>query len=244
MDLKEADQANPQRHPWETARLEAVRRIITSSCFEGMKVLDIGCGDAFAVRGLFADIPGRNITAVDTNLTDAWIERLSRSTDGITFRRTIPESSRFELILLLDVMEHVEDDRRFLADIVERHLGAKGRVMITVPAFQSLFSTHDRALGHYRRYRLPELVQTASACGLEVRRSGYLFSSLLLPKLLLFKVLKTNDGSQGVGQWRRGAWITFLAERALRLDNALLTAAARIGIKIPGLTAWALCEKP
>lgn len=243
MDLREADQANPQRHPWETARLKAVRGIIAPSCFEGMTVLDLGCGDAFAARGLFADVPGRSITAVDTSLTDAWIERLSRSSDGITFRRTIPKSSRFDMVLLLDVMEHVDDDRRFLAEIVERHLGPKGRVMITVPAFQSLFSAHDRALGHYRRYRLPGLVQVASACGLEVRHSGYLFFSLLLPKLLLFKVLRTNNGCDGVGQWRRGAWITFLVEMALRLDNALLTAAARIGIKIPGLTAWVLCEK-
>ncbi|WP_136515412.1 class I SAM-dependent methyltransferase [Geomonas edaphica] len=243
MDLREADQANPQRHPWETARLRAVRRIIAPSCFKGMTILDIGCGDAFAARGLFADIPGRSITAVDTSLTDAWIERLSGSSNGITFRRTLPESSVFDMVLLLDVMEHVEDDRQFLAKIVEHHLGPKGRMMITVPAFQSLFSAHDRALGHYRRYRLPGLVQVASACGLKVQGSGYLFSSLLLPKLLLFKVLRMNDGSEGVGQWRRGAWITFLVEKTLRLDNALLTAAARIGIKIPGLTAWVLCEK-
>lgn len=243
MDLKEADQENTQRHPWETARLKALRGIIASSCFDGMKVLDIGCGDAFVARGLFTGIARRSITAVDTNLTREWIERLSRCTDGITFRRTLPDPSPFDMVLLLDVMEHVDNDRRFLRGIVDRHLGARGAVMITVPAFQSLFSAHDRALGHYRRYRLQELVQVAGDCGLKVRRSGYLFSSLLLPKLLLFKMLRTSDGSEGVGQWRRGPLVTSLVEKALNLDNALLTAAARIGITIPGLTAWVLCEK-
>lgn len=243
MDLKEADKGNPQRHPWETARLRALRNILSPTFLEGMKILDIGCGDGFVVKHLFRGIGKREITAVDTNLSDEWISQLSCADTGITFQRDMPGQGSFDTALLLDVLEHVEDDRSLLRDIASRYLSTQGIVMITVPAFQSIYSEHDAFLGHYRRYSLQQLVQLVTACGLEVRRSGYLFSSLLLPKLVLYKLLKSRGCADGIGQWRRGRWLTSLVERALDLDNMVLLAAGRLGIKIPGLTVWVLCEK-
>lgn len=243
MDLKEADKGNSKRHPWETARLRALQNILSPTLFEGMKILDIGCGDGFVATHLFSGIQKREITAVDTNLSDEWISQLSHAHSGITFQREMPGQGSFDTILLLDVLEHVEDDRSLLGDIVSRYLAKEGTVMITVPAFQSIFSGHDVFLGHYRRYSLDQLVLLAEACGLKVRSSGYLFASLLLPKFVLYKLLGSRDCSDGVGQWRRGRWLTLLVERALDLDNFVLSAAGRLGIKIPGLTGWVLCEK-
>ncbi len=53
---------------------------------------------------------------------------------------------------MLDVIEHVEDDVGFVRDVVDGSLAPGGWVLVSVPAYQSLFSSHDRALKHFRRY--------------------------------------------------------------------------------------------
>ncbi|MBU5612472.1 class I SAM-dependent methyltransferase [Geomonas sp. Red51] len=243
MDLKEAQAGQHTRHPWETARVEALRDILSEHLTAGMRILDIGCGDGFVAETLFRDVAGRAITAVDSNLSPRQLAEFAATKAGITFRKELPEEGGFDLVLLLDVLEHIEDDGPFLHGVVRRHLAPAGLVLITVPAFQGIFSGHDVFLGHYRRYSLPQLVRVAEAAGLTVRRSGYLFASLLLPKLVLFKLLKAADASEGVGGWRGGALITSMLHLALKLDNKMLFAAGRLGLKIPGLTGWVLCEK-
>ncbi|WP_263630532.1 class I SAM-dependent methyltransferase [Geomonas agri] len=217
--------------------------ILSDFLTPGMRVLDIGCGDGFIAESLGKEIPGLKITAVDTNLSDQQIAEFSATKGGIDFRKELPDESSFDLVLLLDVMEHVQTDHSFLAGIVERHVAGKGLVLITVPAFQAIFSGHDYFLGHYRRYSLPQLLRVVEEAGLTSRRCGYLFFSLLLPKLVLFKVLKSADSSEGVGHWRKGPLLTSLIHLALKLDNKILLAAGRLGIKIPGLTGWVLCDK-
>jgi len=242
MDLKELNDVNIRRHPWETARLKAVQRILAPFSCEKIKVLDVGCGDGFVSRGLFSKLQEKEITAIDMHFSDEMIQRLAGS-DNIRYRRELPDEGFFDLILLLDVLEHVADDREFLANLVSKHLSPGGKMLITVPAFQSLYSCHDTFLGHFRRYRLPGLVAVATASRLTTISSGYLFLTLLLPKLVLFKFLDAGKGSDGVGRWRRGRIVTKFCEFMLTIDNSILLAASRIGIRLPGLTGWVLCEK-
>lgn len=244
MDLKEFTHSHAPRHPWETSRLTAVRRILAPHAREGIRVLDVGCGDGFIARNLFSDLATKEITAVDIHLSDELMGELSRCGPGVEYRRELPEHGQYDLILLLDVLEHLEDDRGFLAGLAARHLAPGGTVLITVPAFQALFSRHDTFLGHYRRYTLGELVRTARGVDLGIIGSGYLFFSLLLPKLILFKLLTRGTETTEAGQWHRGRVATQLCEGALNLDNRLLLAASRLGMNIPGLTGWVLCQKP
>jgi hypothetical protein len=203
----------------------------------------VGCGDGFISRGLFDPLRKKAVTAVDINLTDEWIRGLSELARGIRFQRDMPLDGSYDLIMLLDVIEHVEFDKYFLTDIVTRYSGSKGRVLITVPAFQSIYGRHDAFLGHYRRYNLKGLLGLTTACGLTPLSSGYLFSSLLLPKLVLYKLLGTGKETDGAGNWNRGGFVTGLIENILNIDNSLLISASRLGIRIPGLTGWVLCEK-
>ncbi|QXE88272.1 class I SAM-dependent methyltransferase [Geomonas nitrogeniifigens] len=243
MDLKEAQAGHQKRHPWETSRLDALRDILSGHLAEGVRVLDVGCGDGFVAETLFKDNAVRSITAVDCNLSEEQLGAFAARKTGISFRKELPDEGNFDLVLLLDVLEHIEKDGAFLKDVVNRHLASKGLVLITVPAFQALFSEHDAFLGHYRRYSLSQLLRLVEGAGLKVRRSGYLFSSLLLPMLVLFKLFGSAASSEGVGRWGRGALLTSLIHQALKLDNKMLLAAGRFGIKIPGLTGWVLCEK-
>ena len=243
MDLKEARAGNRNRHPWETSRVDALQQILSDFLTLGMRVLDVGCGDGFVAETLCQEIPGLKITAVDTNLSDQQLGEFAATKAGISFRKELPDEGEFNLVLLLDVMEHVEKDVAFLKGIADRHLAGKGSALITVPAFQAIFSGHDVFLGHYRRYSLAQLLRVVEAAGLKPRRCGYLFFSLLLAKLVLLKLMKPADCSHGVGHWRRGVLVTSLVHLALKLDNKILLAAGRLGVKIPGLTGWVLCEK-
>ena len=243
MDLKEFTRTHAKRHPWEIARLKALQKILGPLMYEGITALDVGCGDGFISGNIFNRLQNKSITAVDINLTEELISELGNLAEGMIYCREIPEQGRYDLILLLDVLEHVQADQKFLTDIVDSHASQDGKIVITVPAFQAMYGRHDLFLGHYRRYNLKELVALTTSCGLKVLSSGYLFSTLLLPKFVLYKLLNIVREWGGVGNWHRGEAITRVIGKVLDSDNSLLLSASRFGIKIPGLTGWVLCEK-
>lgn len=84
---------------------------------------------------------------------------------------------------LFDVLEHIEDDHGFLADLA-RSLRDEGRLYITVPAFGWLWSEHDEQVGHYRRYTLRALRNLLRETGYEVEHACYLFAALAAPIVL------------------------------------------------------------
>lgn len=80
----------------------------------------------------------------------------------------------------LDVLEHVEDDNRFLSSIYDK-MPKGGRLILTVPAFMSLWSSEDVKLGHYRRYKRTDLRNQLESNGFCVLYSNYFFSFLYIP---------------------------------------------------------------
>jgi len=249
MDLKELKEEPQARHPWETSHAVALKSILKGTIKSPMRVLDLGCGDGYASREIFRGTGVDGITGVDTNLTGELAARLSKEGDGMRFLTRLPKDGRtYDLILLLDVVEHIEDDAAFLSGVVRERLAEDGRIMVTVPAFNSLFSSHDTFLGHYRRYSLGELTSLVKKAGFRPVRSGYLYTSLLLPRFASVCVEKLAGGRRkpapkGVGNWAHGAFFTLMVEAFLRADNAFSLMAGRLGIRLPGLTGWVLCEK-
>ena len=84
----------------------------------------------------------------------------------------------------LDVLEHVEDDNHFLSSIYDR-MPKDGRIILTVPAFMSLWSSEDVKLGHFRRYKRMDLCNQLESNGLRVLYSNYFFSFLYIPIWLI-----------------------------------------------------------
>lgn len=96
------------------------------------------------------------------------------------------DDGTFDLICLLDVLEHIKDDRAALARSA-RLLNASGRLLVTVPAYAWLWSAHDDAHHHHRRYTVDTLRQRAREARLGICRLGY-FNSLLFPAIAAARI--------------------------------------------------------
>ena len=96
-------------------------------------------------------------------------------------------TGRFDLAVSLDVFEHVADDIAAMAD-VRRVLRPGGRLIATVPALRWLWSEHDEALHHHRRYHLAEFRCRLEAAGFRIRRLSY-YNTLLLPPIAAVRML-------------------------------------------------------
>lgn len=256
MDIKETGLPSARRHPWEVAKARAITRILRpllGGSKEPVRTLDVGCGDGFIAQNVFGPEGAFRgiVDGVDTSLT---MERLASMAPlpGFRYHSTFDDiaGKRFELVLALDVLEHQEDDAEFLAEIFSQWLSPGGMALFTVPAFNSLFSDHDRFLGHYRRYSLGELEGALGHVSCRIIAKGYLFSSLLPVRAISLTTERIIgrerglDTQKGIGSWRGGPLASSLIAGALDIDNAALLWLAGRGIFPPGLSAWALCEKP
>jgi hypothetical protein len=189
------------------------------------------------------------VTCLDPNYREADLRAYAAAArPGVTFTRELPDR-RFDLVMLLDVIEHVADDREFLGGLVAQCLAPGGLVLVSVPAWQMLFSEHDLALKHYRRYSPGACLELLEDEGLTPIRSGGLFHSLLVARL--FTVVRERfekrlgrkpAAPDNLGAWRGGPLLSSALERALALDNALTHRLTRAGFELPGLSVWALCR--
>jgi hypothetical protein len=100
-------------------------------------------------------------------------------------------------------------------------------------------------LKHVRRYSLGELQQLLAANGLQIKKSGYLFASLLLPRTLtaLKEALVRPKPREEVGltDFNAPLWLARALHRILAFDNRLCLWSGQHGLTLPGLSAWALC---
>jgi len=147
-------------------------------------ILDVGAGSGVFSR-LLLDAGAIEATCVDPAYATERQER--HHGKPINFLRQV-EHSAADLVLMMDVLEHVDDDAgllRHYADLVERGTP----ILITVPAFQSLWSGHDVFLEHKRRYRLPEVLALARRAGLQPVKASYFFG-LIFPLAALIRWLQ------------------------------------------------------
>ena len=250
MDLRETRPTPVNRHPWELARVKALRTVAQTYgvLSPGMRVLDLGCGDGFLIETLCPKSTAA-IDAVDIHLSAEQLAAFAHERPRLQFHNSDQSlaDSPYDLITMFDVLEHIEDDVAFLRETMARFASPGTHFFLTVPAFQALFSAHDTFLQHHRRYSRRGFEQVLGRAGLRIVSSGYLFG-LLLPvrglAVLREKVLARPDAEPGIGHWRHGRFLTLIIKALLDADNLLLVWLGRMGIRLPGLTVWAICETP
>jgi hypothetical protein len=190
MDLRELENVNPWRHWYYIAKASAILRLLPSDKTIFHEVTDVGAGSTFFSQYLSKYMPASKFVCVDPNYSTP----SKKISDNIILLQEF-NGRGTDLFLFMDVLEHVENDLALLVQYIENaKVGAK--VLITVPAFMSLWSNHDVYLGHFRRYRRAELEELVISAGLQIESSHYLFSSLLPVVFLLRRFgFKKKNGS-------------------------------------------------
>ena len=250
MDILEITQ-NTSRHPWEIARANSYIKILEKTSLKGtqLNVLDIGCGDAYILSKLGERFTINSYDGLDTSLSESQIRTMSKPDENIKFfnRPELLNNRHHNLILLLDVIEHISDDRAFLEEIINTYMADNTYMLLSVPAFNFLFNSHDEFLGHYRRYTLSALKKIIFTNQLVCLFSGYAFFSLLPIRMVSSgyeRIVKRRlVTKKGIGNWKQGRLITKIIETILTIDNDIAFKLNKMAIILPGLTAWALCKK-
>ena len=239
MDLSERA-GGSRRHPWERARARFfVDRIAQAPAVGGaVRILDVGAGDAYLAEVLLARLPDAQVVCWDAAYSDDDLARLGNA--RLTAVRERP-AGVFDVLLLLDVLEHVDDDLGLLRETLPL-LRPGGVVLVSVPAWPVLFSRHDEQLRHLRRYTPATLLELLRRAGVDILGAGGLFASLVLPRLatVLWERVRPGTGVTGVGAWQGGDLVTSLVEAGLRADAGLGRRLAQVGLSLPGLSCWAI----
>ena len=252
MDLREAQEEGAARHPWEVARFRFFEEVLhrATTAGEPLKVLDVGSGDSWFARSLLPGLPaGSSIECWDAEYTERDLAQTFAGAAASGVKRTAKKpDTRADVLLLLDVLEHVENDFAFLDTLVRDNTHAGSIVLVSVPAWNGLFTAHDTQLKHFRRYSPESAADLIRRCGLSIEEQGGLFHSLLAPRGVskAVEVARAALGLPAVmpntAAWNGGALVTKLVSSALAVDNRASHLAARHGVQVPGLSWWARCK--
>jgi len=153
-----------QRHWWYAGRRGVVRRELAG--VQPGRALDVGCGpggNSDVLRRL-----GWHVTALDYSPDAAQMARARGLSALRSDARRLPfRDGAFDLVLSTDAWEHIDEDDQVAAE-AHRVLRPGGQLFVMVPAGMDLWSGHDLALGHVRRYERDELVSVVETAGFRV----------------------------------------------------------------------------
>jgi len=184
-------------HWWFVGRRRIVSALIErfAPAKRPLEILEVGCGTGSNIEML------QHFGRVDAIEPDDDARAFSEKRTGLTIKGGylpdgVPlDDGRYDLIVLLDVLEHIPDDRGALAGLATK-LAPGGRLLLTVPAMPSLWSGHDVAHHHQRRYTPKALEDVVRGAGFRVRHRTH-FNSLLLPAILGVRWLNKLRGHEG-----------------------------------------------
>jgi SAM-dependent methyltransferase len=217
------------RHWWYRGRRAVLERVVASLQLPAdARILDAGCGSG---RNMVELARHGTVTGVELSHTSVALAQ-ARGTGEVIEGSVLEmpfQDGHFDLAVCLDVIEHMQDDERALGEL-RRVVGPGGHLLVTVPAYQWLWSGHDVINHHHRRYTRRSLLAVAGAAGWECRRTTY-FNSLLLPAAIVLRVLdplssKTTESSLDL--WIPPPSLNWLLEQPLELEAALIARGGRI----------------
>lgn len=211
-----------QTHWWYVARRrilsEVIGRIVKPPA--GARILEIGCGTGhnFAMLSAFGTVDGLE---VDDAAREIASRRLGRPVGSarLPVLEGIPEGT-YDLVALLDVLEHVEDDQAALAGIRTR-LKPGGRIIVTVPANQWMWSAHDTAHHHFRRYNTEDLRRVVADAELKADLITH-FNTLLFPLAAAFRIIGKVTGREEADDAQPTAPLNALFNSLFGLESHLV----------------------
>ncbi len=222
--------------------MRAYRRVLADhGALSARRILDVGAGDGWFAETLISDLPHvEQVVCWDVNYD---VDELVTTDPRVARTRTAPAPG-FDLVLVLDVLEHVDDPDRFVTDQLCPVSGPGTPVLVAVPAHPGLFGEHDRALGHHRRYTITGLIEQVSPW-IDVVDHGPLFTGLVplraaavAAERVRHQPRATTD-PHGVGGWNRGPVATRMVRAPLAFDSAVTRRIGPLRRRVTGLSHWA-----
>ena len=185
-------------HFWVQRRFAVLQKFAGSVIARATRIAEIGCGNGLVQRAI-EDRYGVSVAGFD--LTEHALQKnVSRSSQLYCYdiHQRAPEfRAAFDVVLLMDVLEHIDDEAPFL-ESVKYHMAPGASLIVNVPAFQLFYSDYDRAAGHYRRYSSGSLRRVLERNQLRVCSYSY-WGAPLIPLLLARKALvKLHRTEKGV----------------------------------------------
>jgi 2-polyprenyl-3-methyl-5-hydroxy-6-metoxy-1,4-benzoquinol methylase len=236
MDLKETDILGDSidEHWYYCCKAAATRRLLGDMPIR--RILDVGAGSGFFSHHLLTH----------TDAHEAWCVDISYPADSsatsackpVHYRRSI-DSIDADLVLLMDVLEHVDDDLGLLKSYVDK-VPSGSRFLMTVPAFQFLWSGHDDFLEHKRRYTLAQFETLAGDAGLTVQRGAYYFGAVFPIAAALRLMPQGSPTAQPQSQLKlHHPWVNSVLKTLCRLELPLMGRN-----RLAGLSVFVLAQKP
>jgi len=189
MDIKEEGLIKGEigKHWYYRAKLAALHRMMPASA--PTSILDVGAGLGFFSGSLLASTSARSAMCVDPGYPEDRDD--ARAGKPLLYRRSIDRSDA-NLVLLMDVIEHVEDDVGLVRKYADK-VAPGTQFIVTVPGFMWLWSGHDVFLDHFRRYTLAGIERVIRAAGLTVELGCY-FYAFLLPLVAVSRAAERLNG--------------------------------------------------
>lgn len=229
-----------EAHWWFRGRRAVIAALLDRLELPGeVRILDAGCGT------------GRNLVELARRGRAVGVDP---SPDAVEFcaKRGLEDvhcaglealpfaDGEFGLVVAFDVVEHVHDDVAALSEL-RRVAAPRAALLLTVPAYQWMWSEHDVHLHHFRRYRLSLLSERATEAGWAVETATY-FNTLLFPPAALARLaarLAPRAGHTDLD--RTGKLANSLLYKPMQLEAALIARGARLPF---GVSLAMVCRNP
>ncbi len=193
--------------------------------------LEIGCGTGYVLAGVAAARPELKLHAseISSRGLPFAASRVPRAALFQMDARAIPYVEHFDIIGMFDVLEHIEEDERVLAQ-ARRALKPGGGLIVTVPQHRFLWSRYDEHAHHVRRYAAAEIAEKVTAAGFKIVMTTS-FVSLLLPLMALSRLARPapRSGYDVLADLKVGAFTNAVLESALAFERFMI----RCGVRFP-----------
>lgn len=213
-----------QTHFWFKARRNYIINLLKDYPKE-INILDIGCSSGILLRELAASgFDQNNLYGID--ISEKAISNCKRNGLQNTFvmdAQKITLEKQFDVIIASDCLEHLQDDLKALENW-HSLLKEDGVLFVFVPAFMALWSAHDEANMHFRRYVKSELINKLIASGFNIENAGYWNFFLFFPAALMryLEKLKRSSAESNTGNLEKPSAFNNVLYTILGFENKLL----------------------
>ncbi len=236
MDYRDCKGGHKKDNFWHKAKSDLIQNLMEKVCQDKkeLRILNLGAGtgDDLGILNKFSknyvvDVDEKALSVIPDILC---VEKKLADACNLPY-----ENNFFDLAVSFDVFEHVEDDHKAVGEVY-RVLKQNGILVFTVPAFQFLFSSHDKALEHYRRYSIKNIKNLLSSFS---NPKIFFWNSVLFIPIVVSRIMKKRSEPK-VDRMNLPNWLNTLFYKLLLMDGFLI----KKNISMPfGISIVGFCRK-